>query len=46
MLIVSKTKLLIVNCDTKESREVDDSRWCLCAVDGRKVILADKEIGD
>lgn len=43
VLIVSKTKLLIVNCDTKESREVDDSRWCLCAVDGRKVILADKD---
>lgn len=43
VLIVSKSKLLIVNCDAKESREVDDSRWCLCALDGPKVILADKD---
>eukprot|EP00435_Cladocopium_sp_Y103_P031500 s1779_g8.t1 len=43
VLIVSKTKLLIVNCDTKESREVGDSRWCLCAADGPKIILADKD---
>jgi len=43
VLIVSKTKLLIINCHTKETREVDDSRWCLCASDGPKVYLADKD---
>lgn len=43
VLIVSKTKLLIINCHTKETREVDDSRWCLCASDGPKIYLADKD---
>ncbi len=43
VLIVSKTKLLIINCLTKETREVDDSRWCLCAADGPKIYLADKD---
>ena len=43
MLVVSKTKLLIIDVSSGASREVEDSRWCLCALDGDKVLLADKD---
>lgn len=40
---MSKTKLLIIEVSSGAVREVEDSRWCLCALDGDEVLLADKE---